>query len=159
MSGNTAPDQFCIVVDTREQLSTAYEYPGSPVERKKLSAGDYSVKGLEDYVAVERKTLDDLVHTLIHQWQRFEKELEKLKNFKYKTIIIETSYEDLIERRYTSRAHPNAILGKLRLAKEKYHVSVYFAGNREAAAAATFEYLREAFYATTKKEKTENKRD
>ena len=46
--------------------------------RRALPAGDYSVAGLEGVVAVERKTLDDFVSTVIHSRARFREELRKL---------------------------------------------------------------------------------
>ncbi len=52
---------FRIVVDTREKEE--YAFPCAVLHRK-LDAGDYSVQGHEDRVAVERKSLADFVHTL-----------------------------------------------------------------------------------------------
>ena len=40
-----------IIVDTREQSGYSFSVP---TVRRKLEAGDYSVKGLEERVAVER---------------------------------------------------------------------------------------------------------
>ena len=50
-----------------------------PGRRGKLDAGDYSVDGYENVVAVERKSLADFVHTVIHDFDRFAVELAKLR--------------------------------------------------------------------------------
>ena len=52
-----------IVVDTREQTPFEFRHEKYETTTKQgtLSVGDYSLAGLEDKVAVERKSLPDLV--------------------------------------------------------------------------------------------------
>ena len=47
-----------LLVDTREQRPLRFSH--LPAESATLYTGDYSVKGLEEYFAVERKSLADL---------------------------------------------------------------------------------------------------
>jgi len=47
-------DRVTVVVDTREQEPYAFESGCTEVVRRALPAGDYSVEGHEDSVAVER---------------------------------------------------------------------------------------------------------
>ncbi|WP_241160230.1 hypothetical protein [Desulfovibrio sp. ZJ369] len=42
-----------------------------------LTVGDYSLEGLTDKVAVERKELPDLVQCLGRERERFERELQR----------------------------------------------------------------------------------
>jgi len=58
-----------IVVDTREQ--DEYTFGDADVVRRKLDAGDYSIAGLENRVAIERKNINDFVNTVIYQKERF----------------------------------------------------------------------------------------
>ena len=55
-----------LLVDTREQEPYSFDDRLAVAERWALPAGDYSVAGIEGVVAVERKTLDDFVSTVIH---------------------------------------------------------------------------------------------
>src|SRR4030043_1479010 len=52
-----------LIIDSMEQKPysfKAFRKWFAAIERKKLAAGDYSIAGLEDRVAVERKSLQDL---------------------------------------------------------------------------------------------------
>ena len=69
-----------ILIDSREQEGFSFDPAVADVERKGLPAGDYSVAGLIDRVAVERKSLDDFVSTVIHGRARFAIELKKLRD-------------------------------------------------------------------------------
>ena len=50
-----------IIIDTREQapFTFRHERMGATTEPGTLAVGDYSLAGLEDRVAVERKSLPD----------------------------------------------------------------------------------------------------
>ena len=50
-------DLMTIIIDTREQNPLPFSLMA---ERVTLATGDYPVKGLERFVAVERKSRDDL---------------------------------------------------------------------------------------------------
>src|ERR1700746_3918554 len=55
-----------LLVDTREQNPFDFtRFAGwfAGVEKRALKLGDYSIAGLEDICAVERKDLSDLVHS------------------------------------------------------------------------------------------------
>lgn len=130
-----------IIIDTREKPRAAYGFPGYSTKRQKLRAGDYSVAGLEGCLSVERKTLDDFVQTVIRGWERFTKELAILADYKYRVIIIEGTLEDIVKHNYTSKAHPNAIMGRCRVIKEQYGINLFWAGDRETARAETEKFL------------------
>lgn len=46
-------EDFTIIVDTREQQPWTFEE--YVVANKKLDTGDYSIEGLQDFFAIERK--------------------------------------------------------------------------------------------------------
>ena len=74
-------DRVRVVVDTREQEPYAFDPRRVTVVRRALPAGDYSVEGWEGAVAVERKTLEDFVSTVIRGRARFRKELRRLEGY------------------------------------------------------------------------------
>ena len=63
-----------IVVDTREQKP----YRFTRCQVKTLPTGDYSLVGLEDCIAIERKSAADLAGSLGAGRTRFRRELERL---------------------------------------------------------------------------------
>lgn len=60
-----------------------------------LKTGDYTVQGMEDLLCLERKSLPDLVGTLMHGRERFFREMERMQAFPYRAILVEASYEDV----------------------------------------------------------------
>src|SRR5512138_3703094 len=102
-----------IVVDTREQEPYGFQCGGLHVVRRALPAGDYSLAGYEQSVAVERKTLDDFVSTVIRHRSRFSKELRILSKYDAACVVVEANLRDILIGGYRSGAHPNAVLGTL----------------------------------------------
>ena len=89
---------LCIIQDTREQ--TPYTFtcitPPPLVEVATLSAGDYSLKGLTDQIAVERKSLADTFGTFGQGRERFERELSRLSQMRFAAVMIEAPWEQII---------------------------------------------------------------
>lgn len=81
-----------IITDTREQLNLDFsKFKDVEVVRKKLDTGDYSVSGYENRLCIERKATNDLVSTLISNHQRFLRELERMKSYEERYILVEHS--------------------------------------------------------------------
>ena len=71
------PNSITILVDTREQRP--WQFPHCfMTESATLATGDYSVKGLTDEVAIERKSLADLLACVGRERDRFEREVHRL---------------------------------------------------------------------------------
>jgi len=130
-----------IIIDTREQEPYSFEPRLVAAVRRALPAGDYSVEGLEERVAVERKTLDDFVSTVIHARQRFRQELRKLAEYRAACVVVEASVVDILLQRYRGEAHPNAVLGNALSIILDFGVPVFFCGNRQAACQFVQAYL------------------
>ena len=71
--------EIVVAIDTREQKP--YRFARSEV--KTLASGDYSIVGLEDRIAIERKTKEDAYSSLGQGRARFERELQRLSRFDY----------------------------------------------------------------------------
>ena len=134
-----------IIIDTREQEPYSFDSRQAAAVRRALPAGDYSVEGLEERVAVERKTLDDFVSTVIHSRARFRKELRKLAGYPAACVVVEAGVLDVLVHRYRGDAHPNAVLGNALSVILDYRVPVFFCGNRPAACQFVQAYLLAAF--------------
>ena len=111
------------------------------VERHALPAGDYSVAGMESVVAVERKTLDDFVSTVIHQRARFRLELRKLAGYRAACVVVEAGLLEVLQGRYRGGAHPNAVLGNALSITLDYRIPVFFCSSRQAACQFVQAYL------------------
>lgn len=127
------PADFTIVADTREPPETVWRFGDLPVVRKKLDSGDYSVVGLEDQVAIERKTSADLVSTLTYGRARFEAELDRLAAFKRALIVVEGDLGDIIDWKYRSQVSPAALVGSFGSFWARWGISTAFVGNRRNA--------------------------
>lgn len=123
--------KLVIVRDTREKMP--YSFEDIPVERKKLEAGDYSILGFEDVVTIERKSLDDLVKSLITDRKRFLKVVRKMKDYQYRCVVVEGSLKDIFSKKYTSGAHPHSVIGASISLMIDYSIPVIFAGDRQHA--------------------------
>lgn len=133
---------FQIVIDSREQEPYSF---ACPAVRAKLDAGDYSVAGLEHRVAVERKSLSDFVHTVIHDATRFAAELQKLAGMDAASIVVEANLDDVLRGRHEDVLRsvvPQAVLGAALHIALHWGVPVYWCGSRQAACAFTDAYLR-----------------
>jgi ERCC4-type nuclease len=130
-----------ILIDTREQLEYSFSIPAI---RRKLDAGDYSIEGLEQEIAVERKSLDDFVSSVIHSRVRFQKELQKLAGYRAACVVVEAGVIDVLQKRYRGEAHPNAVLGCALSIILDFGVPVFFCSNRQAACRFVEGYLLRA---------------
>lgn len=79
-----------IIEDSREQ--TPLDFTGIKnveVVRHGLKTGDYSIVGHEDKICFERKSVPDLVGTLIGGHERFLREMDRMKDYEVKYILVE----------------------------------------------------------------------
>jgi ERCC4-type nuclease len=130
-----------IITDTREQLEYTFDPRLAASERRTLPAGDYSVAGLEGVVAVERKSLDDFVSTVIHSRERFHRELRKLTEYRAACVVVESGVIDVLQRHYRGEAHPSAVLGSALSIILDFRIPVFFCSSRQAACHFVQAYL------------------
>ena len=131
-----------IIVDTREKKPYQFDPRFVRVTRGALPAGDYSLAGYECRVAVERKTLSDIVRSVIHDRDRFEREIVKLKEYDSAFVLIEAELRDVIEGRYRSYAHPNAVIGSAIALYVDHGIPFIFGSNRAIAERFTAAFLQ-----------------
>ena len=135
-----------IIVDTREQAPFAFEhatYAGSSVEPGTLDTGDYSLVGLTDKVAVERKSLPDLVACLGRERERFERELQRAAALEAFAVVVEADWGELARGQYRSQLRPHSACQSVLASTARYRSSFLFAGTREAAEYVCWGFLRQ----------------
>jgi DNA excision repair protein ERCC-4 len=125
--------QPVLVQDSREQAGYGPLFD-SPYVVEGLPTGDYSVAGLQDRIAIERKSISDLVSSLTHGRERFERELARARPYHYFAVVIEGSAGTILRGEYDrSLANPKAVWESVCAFSVRYCPFV-FLGDRETAA-------------------------
>jgi ERCC4-type nuclease len=132
-----------VIIDTREQR--ALRFPpdlGVDCGVATLSAGDYSVRGFTAHIALERKSVSDLVQTLSHGRERFENELELLTQFRWRAILVEGRRGDVEAGIYRSLMTPQSVIGSVRAIWMRYQVPTFWLESPEGCAREVAWYAR-----------------
>ena len=131
-----------IVCDSREQAPFRFE--GLPVvlEAGTLEAGDYSLHGFERRVAVERKSLPDLVACLSGERERFARELARLRGFDAAAVVVEQPQSVLRLGQYRSTMSAVSAWQSCLALAMRYRVPFWFCDSRTDAEQVTFDILR-----------------
>ena len=134
-----------VIVDSREQAPFAFQHERYAVEVRAgaLTVGDYSLAGLEDRVAVERKSLPDLVMCLGRERERFERELQRGAALDAFCVVVEGSWADLAGGNYRSQLKPHSACQSVAAFMARYRVPFMFAGSRAAAEYVCWSFLRQ----------------
>ena len=117
-----------IVTDTREQAPLQFSCPNIT---RTLATGDYSVQGLEFEICIERKSLNDLIQSLFHDWVRFSKVLRRMASMNVAAIICEAPISHLMEKKYESETLPQSATGRINSILIDFGVPTLFLDNRE----------------------------
>jgi ERCC4-type nuclease len=139
--GGARDARLPIVIDTREVKNWTFEPKQVVVHRKALPAGDYSILGLEDRLAIERKGLADLVSTVIHDWIRFRKELNRLSGYDVACVAVEANLDQVFRHEYESEALPNSVLGRVNGIFLDHGIPVFWWSNPRTAADMAHRFL------------------
>jgi len=131
--GKLADLRPVIVTDSREQ--TPLIFRRLPSVRGTLRSGDYSAAGMEEHVAVERKSIGDLISCFTDSNRdRFENELHRLKSFHFKRLLVIGTREMIEQGEYRSHILPKAAINTLSAFEARYGVPVVFEPDVDAAA-------------------------
>ena len=99
------------IIDTREQQQLDL-LPLRTI-RGTLATGDYSILGLEDVIAIERKSLADLIACVGVERERFEREIMRLLAYPVRALVVEASWDDLEVGEWRSKVKPAAATGSV----------------------------------------------
>jgi ERCC4-type nuclease len=122
-----------IVVDTREQTPLVFTRLASVAGT--LQSGDYSFVGGEETFAIERKGIDDLVSCCMGcNRERFQRELHRLRGFRFKRLLIVGSRDEIENGGYRSKIKPLSVLATLAAVETRYDIPVVFSGLEALAA-------------------------
>lgn len=132
-----------LIQDTREQAPFTFTGYDCEVQAGTLTTGDYSLAGLVDRCAVERKSLDDLLGCLTGEGrERFERELARAAGLECFAVVVEASMQDMAEGRYRSKMKPHAALQSVLAFQVRHGCPFLWCGTRARAEYAAFHFLR-----------------
>ena len=135
-----------VICDTREQKPLNLAHYSSSVRdvvRAKLITGDYSVRGYEHLLSIERKDNVGELATNVAE-KRFWEEMGRLQKFKYKFVLCSFDVDDIL--RYPIGTNipkkmwpklkitPGFIMYKISDIQVGYDIPVIFAGDADNAA-------------------------
>ena len=141
---------FTIIIDKQEKRLGIKGYnfktikPDPPLTiRAHLKTGDYSIKGLEDKITVERKTLVDLFGSTGNERKRFEREMERLSTFDYAAIVVESDIRTwFINPPGRSKMNPRSVFRTIIAWSQRYGVHVWPMWDRPSAEKVTYLILK-----------------
>ena len=123
-----------ILIDTREQ--NPLEFKDS--KKMKLSCGDYGTSGpLFSDVFVERKSLEDLISTLVSGSERFDREISRAEDLGYYLVVlIENKFQNALnyspEKSFSKYINGKFVFHKIREIYAKYNnIQFIFSDSRE----------------------------
>jgi len=136
-------NKYTVIRDTREQTGWIFKSTQhcEGTEVAGLKTGDYTIKGCEDILCVERKgSIAEFANNLVKDWDRFCRELDRMESYTYSFIVLEFSMADLID--YPRSADlpqkikkkivvtGSLLLKRLIEIQTKYHTKILFCGDR-----------------------------
>lgn len=148
------PKDFILVVDTREQ-DALFKRPvkGLVMVRDTIPVGDYSVRGFETEVVVERKSINDLYGSMFSDWDRESKKLLKIAEYRRKWLLIEGREDEVLSFQQFSTVHPNSMRGRLVSIQVRLGIPIYYAATRKDGERFVLDILTK--YYRVKREGTE----
>ena len=129
------------VIDTREQRP--WDFEGVEVVHKAMPAGDYSIETYETTFAIERKSIEDLVGSLIGKERRprFEREMETLSKYARALVVVEGHLDDVLGGFYRSGVKPQSVIASLASIHARWNVATVYLGNPGSAARFARQWL------------------
>ena len=145
-----------IVIDTREKRPLDFSsWKDVTIQSRELWPGDYTVLGGAQYLAVERKSVSDLVKTMKDDYagigsttpKRFDRELMALHSIIARGgsafVLVEPdgpigtvcpAYDQIKAHSYRSIISPNKVLKFIKTIRKGWHVPVHMTDSRTKSA-------------------------
>ena len=103
----------------------------------------------KNIVAVERKSMPDLLQSISTGRDRFERELERAMSLEAFMVVIEEPFKSLGIKDYVSNMNRKAAIQTVFSWMSKYRCTWFFAESRAGAEFATYHFLRHFYQRKT----------
>jgi len=145
--------EFTVIQDTREQNPWIFDYERSIAQEiSTLKTGDYTLKGFEDKLCIERKgCIEEFAANLGKDFSRFKKELYRMDEFTHSFIICEFPMHDVIEYPFhkpnkklqsTTKISGKYLLKQIFEIQLHHNVKIIFCGNKFYAIKAALSLMK-----------------
>jgi len=122
-----------VLIDQREVIALKFS-PAVTTERVLLPVADYSIRGGTSTVAIERKRGGELASCCGIDRDRFLQQMENLRPFACRHLVIEATYEEMSAGVYRSNIRPASVIGTMVKLASDWTIPVWFCGNARGAA-------------------------
>lgn len=145
-------NEFTIIVDTREQKPWNFDHHAKA--NHKLDTGDYSIEGLENTLAIERKrNVSEFANNITES--RFPDVVERLSKIKYSFILFEFDMEHVMNFPIGSNI-PKRLWNKIRISPAfllkhiidlqlHHNIKIIFCGNSDNAEKVALSIMRKVY--------------
>ena len=144
---------FTVLIDSREQLP--YTFRGFKADASKqhkpltiawewasLPTGDYSIKGWDHSITIERKSMADLFNSCGQGRERFKREHERMESMERAAVVIEAEWSTIIQTPPAySRLKPKSVVRTAMSWWIRYGIPWFTLPGRRAAEQFTFRLL------------------
>ena len=132
------PKIITIFQDDREKNPWSEEYLGTGFEvvQKRLDTGDYTIKGMEEIVCIEKKAdwAELLLNVSKTQYRKnFIKELRRMRSFPVRLLVVHADISKIITTRTFGNISPTILYGWVINIVIEYGVTLYPVGARGKA--------------------------
>lgn len=125
-----------IIIDQQEKLPLTrwFDETKVRVEVAHLETGDYSLAGGTELLAIERKSLVDLLNCCTQDRERFMDQMRRLKNYPSRFLVVEATREVIEAELYSKRVKSSSVVNALLGIGVRWNVCVHYCdGPKEAA--------------------------
>lgn len=129
--GKSSERMPVLLVDTREKKPLQFSH--LPAKPATLYTGDYSVRGLEEQLAIELKRLPDIAMSLTRERSRFMRETLRIRSYPYAYLLIVGDDKELSRLIAQGRLKLHQVEHSLRAIESRYGVHVERAYTEEHA--------------------------
>jgi hypothetical protein len=155
-------NDFTIIIDTREQQPWTFDE--HVTANKKLDAGDYSIEGLQEIFAIERKkSINEVANNIVEP--RFKDAIARLAQCKYSFLLLEFGMTEVLNYPVGSNL-PKRLWDKIKITPAflmknildwqlKHNIKVIFCNN-SSNAEKTAEYIIKKIHLIVSREKEQN---
>jgi ERCC4-type nuclease len=124
------PERVTAIIDSREQKPLQLSPLASEVAT--LTTGDYTARGCEELIRIERKSLPDLVACVGRDRSRFEREVDRLMAYPVRILLVESTWAAIEMGQWRGKVKPNEVIRSL-LGWQARGLSVHMASNHNRA--------------------------
>lgn len=130
LPASLSPENVVALVDSREQ--TPLDLSPLRTQSYTLSTGDYCLAACPDAIRIERKSLPDLLGSVGHDRERFDREVMRLIAYPVRVLLVEATWAEIEMGQWRSKVTSEQVIGSL-LGWQAMGLAVHMVGDHSRA--------------------------